>query len=255
MNKRLRHLAASAVSNSPLQYWPVSVRAGLAKGARWTLAPFSANWRQGGEIEIAKAVAMLPRLRGAACWDVGAHFGIHAVGMAMQVGPDGEVCAFEPDTVAFARMQRHVRMNRLRNIKLFQLAASDHDGALELVVSGGLGSTVTHVRYDDEEPSPEAAVLNASAIRLDSLVSAGEIRVPDLVKIDVEGHGGRVLEGALDTVGRCKPIIVFSVHSESEWSQARQVLMPLGYAGKYASGRECRWDAHPDASAIIFTCK
>lgn len=254
MKVAFRRLLSAAVANSPLQYWPVSVRAGLARGARWTVAPFSTNWRHGGEVDVAAALALLPQARGAVCWDVGAHFGIHTVGLAMQVGAEGRVCAFEPDSVAFARLQRHVRMNRLGNVRLFPLAASDHDGDLEMIVSGGLGSTVTHVRYHDEPITPETPKLVARAARLDTLVSAAEIPVPDLVKIDVEGHGGRTIEGALHTISERKPVIVLSVHSGPEWEQARASLMPLGYSGRYADGRVCRWEDVPDTAGIILIC-
>jgi FkbM family methyltransferase len=254
LRKGLRRFLGAAVAKSPLQYWPVSVRAGLAKGAQWTIAPFSANWRHGGEVEVAAAVAMLPRVRGATCWDVGAHFGIHTVGLAMQVGADGRVCAFEPDSAAFARLQRHVKMNRLRNVRLYPFAASDHDGDLELIVSGGLGSTVTHVRYEDEPVTPETPKLVAKAVRLDTLVSAAEIPVPDLIKIDIEGHGGRAIAGALRTISQRRPVIVLSVHSPWEWEQSRDALQPLGYRGRYADGRTCSWDDRPETAGIIFTC-
>lgn len=254
MNKRIRRVVSAALTNTPLQYWPVVVKAGLAKGARWTLAPFSANWRHGGEVEVASALTLLPRVPGATCWDVGAHFGIHTVGLAMQVGAQGTVCAFEPDRVAFARLQRHVNMNRLHNVSLFPLAASDHDGDLELIVSGGLGSTVTHVRYDDEPITRQTPKLLVRAVRLDRLVAASEIPLPDLIKIDIEGHGGRAIEGALQTIAKRRPLIVLSVHCPPEWEQARNALEPLGYRGRYADGRVCRWDSRPDSAPIIFAC-
>jgi FkbM family methyltransferase len=250
----IRRLLGMAVTNSPLQYLPVTVKSGLAKGARWTLAPFSANWRQGGEPEIAEALALLPSARGSVCWDLGAHFGIHVIGLALHVGPEGRVCAFEPDGVAFARLQRHVRMNRLGNVSLYPLAASDHDGDLEMIVSGGLGSTVTHVRYDDEPVNSATEKLVTRAIRLDTLVKAGELPVPDLVKIDVEGHGGAAIAGALQTITRRRPVIVLSVHCAPEWEQARSALEPLGYRGRYADGRACPWDAPAEAAGIILAC-
>ena len=110
---------------TPLQYFPVRVRHGLAKGARWTFLPYSHNWRQGGEQEIIAAVAMLDEIKDASCWDMGAHHGIHTLGLAMQVGQKGQVAAFEPDPVSFRRLARHIRMNRLPNVRLFNFATSD----------------------------------------------------------------------------------------------------------------------------------
>src|SRR5471030_3056217 len=114
MARNFKSFIASAVGASPLQYWPVTVRAGLAKGARWTAFPFSANWRIGGESDVAHCVARAGDLGGASCWDLGAHFGIHTIGLAMCVGPSGQEAGFEPDPVAFRKLSRHVRMNGLK---------------------------------------------------------------------------------------------------------------------------------------------
>src|SRR4051812_26846547 len=130
----LSRLAAA----TPIGLFPVRVRAGLAKGARWTAAPFSANWRLGGaEGDVAAALAYLDQPCGAVFWDFGAHFGIHTVGIAMKTGPSGEVVAFEPDPVAFARLTRHVRMNRLTNVILVPAAASRVRGEDILYLPGG----------------------------------------------------------------------------------------------------------------------
>jgi hypothetical protein len=78
---------------TPLQYLPVRVRRGLAKGARWTLLPHYHYWRFGGESDIVAAMKMFGNINGASCWDFGAHFGIYTVGLAMQVGTKGQVAA------------------------------------------------------------------------------------------------------------------------------------------------------------------
>ncbi|MSU65186.1 MAG: hypothetical protein EXS38_03585 [Opitutus sp.] len=46
-------------------------------------------------------------IRGWTCWDLGAHFGLYSVGLARRVGPAGQVAAFEPNPISFARLQRH----------------------------------------------------------------------------------------------------------------------------------------------------
>jgi FkbM family methyltransferase len=91
----------------------------------------------------------LGHVDGAVCWDFGAHFGIHTIGMAMQVGPQGQVASFEPDPVAFERLCRRVCINGLRHVRLYQAAASHKAGTLRLINSHGLGSAFSHFRYED----------------------------------------------------------------------------------------------------------
>src|SRR5262249_9791005 len=117
-------VAAGAISRvlgaSFIGYFPVRVRGGRARGARWTLLPFSSYWRRGEtENDVTQAASYLCELKDITFWDIGAHFGIHTVGMAMSVGPSGQVVAFEPDPAAFSRLSYHVRKNDLSNVRLF----------------------------------------------------------------------------------------------------------------------------------------
>src|ERR1700719_4272342 len=171
-------LLSPILSRTPLQYWPVRVRRGIAIGARWTLLPHSANWRQGGETDIELALGFHGNLSGAVCWDVGAHFGIHTIGLAIRAAAGGEVCAFEPDPVAFTKLELHTRMNSLSQVKLFNAAASDTDGENDMIVSGGLGSTLTHLPYEDEGPYLPNNTIRIRTVRLDTLVSTGKIGAP-----------------------------------------------------------------------------
>jgi FkbM family methyltransferase len=243
----------AALGHSPLQYWPVTVRAGLAKGARWTAFPFSSNWRIGGEGDVARCVERAGDLRGKSCWDLGAHFGIHTVGLALAVGFDGQVAAFEPDPVAFLKLSRHIRMNRLSYVKPYQAAASDVDGRLELVVAGALGSTVTHAKYEDEKIDADTEVFYSNALRLDTLVSRGEIRLPDFIKVDVEGHGAKAIAGAINAIGKSHPTMAFSLHSQYEWTDTAALLRPLDYrAVDIVTNEQIEWDAYPGSCTVIF---
>jgi len=50
---------------------------------------------------------------------LGAHFGLYSVALALRVGPEGQVAAFEPNPVSFARLERHRRMNGLDRLKTY----------------------------------------------------------------------------------------------------------------------------------------
>jgi FkbM family methyltransferase len=256
MATKLRSLISNVLGASPLQFWPVTVRAGLAKGARWTAFPYSSNWRTGGEPDLATCVSRAGDLRGASCWDLGAHFGIHTIGLARSVGPSGAVVGFEPDPVAFKKLTYHVGLNRLHCVKLYQAAASDVEGPLELIITGGLGSSVTHARGKDETLAADAASFVGRAVRLDALVERGEIRAPDLIKVDVEGHGAKALAGAINAIAKSQPVIVFSLHGMTEWLGTASQLKPLRYrCHDVASDREIGWDAYPGFGTVVFRCR
>ena len=210
-----------------LEYLPVRVRRGLPAGARWTLYPWTSYWRGGYEPEVEKAIIGLGDLTGQVCWDLGAHYGYYSVGLALRTGPTGQVAAFEPFPASFARLERHRQMNDLGWLRAFPFAVSDTGGESRLITSGG--ETVNHLAYDGEVPTAATPTIGIRTARLDDLVAAGEIRAPDFIKVDVEGHGHRALAGAIQTLRAKRPVILMGFHSGMEVAGAEALLGPLGY--------------------------
>jgi FkbM family methyltransferase len=193
----------------------------------------------------------LNKVEGAVCWDLGAHFGVHAIGLAFHVGTSGEIVAVEPDHVAYDRLKYHVQLNRLNNVKLFQLAASNLDGDIELIIAQGLGSSVTHAKYEDEILTGETEIFSSKAARMDTLREKHQLRLPNLIKVDVEGHGAKALAGAMNTISDSKPIVVLSVHSPSEWQDSRSLLEPLGYRPVTRDGTKLSWEIQPGLATVL----
>jgi len=225
----IQSLAGRFLRTTGLQYLPVRVRRGLPAGARWTLFPWSAYWRGGYEPEMERAILSWGDLRGKVCWDLGAHFGYYSVGLALRTGPTGEVVAFEPNPVSHARLERHRRMNGLTWLKTFEAGCSDRAGSAEFYTYGDMETTTTHLPYEGETPDASARPISIRLLKLDDLVQAGQIRPPDFIKIDVEGHGHHALAGAMESIRRTRPVMVMGFHSPQEVAGTEALLQPLGY--------------------------
>ncbi|MFI5356399.1 MAG: FkbM family methyltransferase [Opitutales bacterium] len=232
MSEITHRIAAALLNRTGLCYWPVRVRGGLAAGARWTLFPWSAYWRGGFEPELQSELIALGDITGWSCWDLGAHYGLYSVGLARRTGPTGQVASFEPNPLSFRRLVRHGRMNRLSWLKPFEVAVSDADGQAEFYTYGQLESTTTHLAYEGEKRSADCAPLKVRLVRLDDLVARGEIRPPQLIKVDVEGHAHKALAGARQAIAASRPIVIVALHSEDEARGVRQILEPLGYVSR-----------------------
>lgn len=227
MNSLFHRAVDRVLCGTGLQYFPVRVRGELAKGARWTLYPASAYWRGTHEPAVGRAILALGDLTGQVCWDLGAHFGYYSVALAMRTGPTGQVAAFEPFPATFARLERHRRMNRLSWLQTFEAALSDVAGETEFVT--GEEHTANHLRYDGEVDTESTTLVRVRLVRLDDLVAAGEIRLPNLLKVDVEGHGHHALAGAIQSIRESRPRILMGFHSPQEVAGTRDLLDPLGY--------------------------
>lgn len=249
---KLAGTISRAVGATPIGYFPVRVRAGRAKGARWTLLPFSAYWRYGEtENDLPRAASYLPTLDGITFWDIGAHFGIHTVGMAIAVGSKGQVAAFEPDPAAFSRLSYHVNKNHLSNVRLFDAAASRTNGRGDLFLPGGLATSCSHFKYYPDNDMTGTASLSVSMVALDDLVQSGSIRAPNLIKIDVQGHGAEALAGAANSIKSSLPVIAFSNHSDAERDGTKAILAPMGYSPRSLDGSDYAWADIADTAVLI----
>ncbi len=168
----IRTLTSRLLAQTPLQYYPVTVQKGLAKGARWTLFPYSAYWRGNTELDVEEAIRLHGSIRGATCWDLGTHFGIYTVGMAMAVGSQGQVIGFEPNPLSFKRCQYHVNLNSLSWVKLFNAAVSASEGSSTLIISNNNDNVApsAHFAYEDEQVDAKTPSLKVNTLVLDNLV-------------------------------------------------------------------------------------
>lgn len=126
--------------------------------------------------------------------DIGAFLGSYAILEARRVGPEGRVLAFEPSPSTFALLQRHLAMNGLRAPQ-----AEARCAAVGAVV--GQRSLMT---WDDEpyrnQVAPDGvAGVPVRAVTLDDVL-ATEARLPDWIRMDVQGQEFDVLRGARELI-------------------------------------------------------
>ncbi len=133
--------------------------------------------------------------------DVGANIGLYTLIAAHIVGGSGRVYAFEPCSETYQRLLSNVHLNQITNVACHELALSDSTANLNLNVSQD--------GYDawNSLAKPIAGSSFASktieTVKLDTFVEennlAGRLT---MIKIDVEGWEGRVLEGGFKTLSQ-----------------------------------------------------
>jgi FkbM family methyltransferase len=136
-------------------------------------------------------------------YDIGANMGYVSLSLAKQVGPLGRVIAFEPLPQNADLLRRNIESNKLTNIELWPVAASDAGGEAVIRVSGNL-ATASLVWHRHE---PSAIKLSVNTVMIDDLVDTEKIPLPKFVKIDVEGAEGAVLRGMHRTIAAARPVL------------------------------------------------
>jgi FkbM family methyltransferase len=150
---------------------------------------------------------------------------------AVAAGPSGRVVAFEPNPQLLPTLRQNVQ----RATERFSLAAIDlrtsalgshhHDATFVLPPALGLNDGLGHI-VEGSSVADGASSLLVAVEPLDDIL-AGEST--GMLKIDVEGHEPRVLEGAADAIGSGRVRnIVFEEH-QGGGGEAVKMLESAGY--------------------------
>ncbi len=107
-------------------------------------------------------------------------------------------------------------------MKPFQLALSDTEGTAEFFYDEG--SPTQGSFYESEGAATSISITTAC---FDSFVESH--RIPDFVKIDVEGAARSVLLGAQSAIRERKTVFYIELHSDDEHSAADKLLLQEGY--------------------------
>jgi FkbM family methyltransferase len=151
--------------------------------------------------------------------DVGGHVGFWSYYLALQFS---QVHAFEPNELFAQCFERNVKA---KNAKLHRVALGDVERKISLVVDPA-NTGATHVRPGEEGTIPMR--------RLDDF----GFEDVDFMKVDVEGYERQVLEGARETLLRCRPIVIIEQKE---------------FAGRYGTGQYAAGELLQSLGAGVLT--
>ena len=133
--------------------------------------------------------------------DVGAHIGLVSLRIAQKLGANGNVFAFDPDPITFARLERNFAMSSHICSNLY---------CVPLAVGSDLEEHILHISSQrgwsslSKEASQAAIALGAevtgrrtvASTTLDSYFLDNDRPKPNVLKVDVEGWEHHVIKGA-----------------------------------------------------------
>lgn len=139
--------------------------------------------------------------------DIGANFGFHSMEFADLVGENGKVISFEPQRLVYYQLCANILINGYDNITSYNLALSDEVTRLKMEnldyhsentinIGNAHLNAYTHLAYNEVDVKP-----------LDSF----QFENVAVIKIDVQGFEPKVLDGAIQTILKHKPVIFIEV--------------------------------------------
>jgi len=158
----------------------------------------------------------------------GAFFGDFLPGIAKNISKNAKVWTFEPSSEFYRCAQITILINNLKNVELFQvgLGAEKSEQKLQVATEDGrqLGGAS---RIIDSENGKFVPILIET---LDSMIP--ENRNISIIQLDLEGFEVPALKGAINTIKRCKPILILEILSHNDiltndWF--KENILSLGY--------------------------
>jgi FkbM family methyltransferase len=162
--------------------------------------------------------------------DVGCHYGLVSIYFIQQTG--GYVYGFDVNPRILALLRRNLRHSKYASqFTLEEYGLSDREGTFPLYTDTRYSGATT---IDPEQVGVAKGMLGldlrqkgeARVRRLD------EVRIPgrvSLIKIDCEGSENRVLLGAIQTLKRDSPDVIFEALTDERKGECERTLTSLGY--------------------------
>lgn len=179
------------------------------------VAPFEAlNFGSYEPHEKEKMISLLQsKRRDPVIFDVGANIGYHSIFFKKRI-PGAKIYAFEPIPKNFSYLRQHFDLNNIKDVEPINVGLSNYKGDV--------------VFYFDPNCSVNASARNVAGkidiqeikcqvVPLDQVALERNLNV-DFIKVDVEGAELMVLEGAIETLKKDRPIVF--VEMLRKWTAA-----------------------------------
>lgn len=149
--------------------------------------------------------------------DIGSHVGKYTIQAGKIVGDKGTVIAIEAHPLNYKVLNDNIKLNHLKNVKTFNIAAWNKVGKYTFYegISSGRHSLKNdfQIRLNNEDPEHKSYTITAKPI--DDIVKSLNIKV-DFVKVDAGGAEFEILQGLKQTLLNSRPTLLVEIMKENQ---------------------------------------
>ena len=207
----------------------VSVAGGRLQGIRMALDLQSEKDYWLGTYEIPLQEAIHDWIKpGWIVYDVGANVGYVSLLLARQVAGAGHVTAFEALPANVERLKTNVGLNQLSTlVTVMPCAVSRENGTARFHV--GASDDTGRLEGSAGRLSLSGEYLEVPTLSLDEYAFVERNRLPQAVKMDIEGGEVLALQGMKRLLREAHPLMLIEIHSEQAAEMVWDALTKAGY--------------------------
>jgi len=188
---------------------------------------------------------------GMAVLDIGANLGYYVLMELALIGRSGRMVAVEPSPSNIELLNKNIALNGYRDIPVIAGAVSDSSGEREFFLAHQSNLNTFHTSGSGAKHLSGLTV----KVRTYTVPELAETYgVPDLIRMDVEGHEIEVFNGLLPAIerGEMSPMIIFETHlsrygADHDMEAPLRRLFAAGYHVRYVASSSERGTALIDA--------
>ncbi len=204
----------------------VRIAAGGLKGARMLLDLQSEKdyWLGTYELDLQYALKQFVK-NGMVVFDVGANIGYVSILISRLVGKEGKVYSFEALPANLDRFRHNLELNDFSScVKVIPAAVVEADREVRFFIgpSTGMGKADGSAGRDDFQYRDTILV---PGLKLDDFVFRDGNRLPELIKMDIEGGEVLALPGMRRVLHEGRPILLMELHGPQSlqvaWDELR----------------------------------
>lgn len=160
------------------------------------------------------------------CYDIGCHKGFMAG--VMGLAGASTVHCFEANPANCKQIETVIALNPELPLKLHEMAVTKEDGTLSFSIhpDSAMGK-ISDVSFQSD--LDDLSQIEVPGRCIDSMITAGDLDPPDLLKIDVEGAEMDVIKGAAATIDEHHPRFLIELHTLELARSCIEFLHERGY--------------------------
>jgi len=154
--------------------------------------------------------------------DIGANIGYYALLESQLVGSEGEVIAIEPSPSNVSLLTLNMKVNKIQNLRIINVAIGDYDGEGKLYLSNACNWNSLICQRELNQTSSVTVKVRS----IDSLLKEINIR-PSLIRMDIEGYETNAIAGMINTLNNYAPRLMIELHPQLIGGKAIRELIEL----------------------------
>lgn len=177
-------------------------------------------------------------------WDIGANIGLYSLYAGMR--KDLEVYGFEPSALNFGLMADHIVLNKLdKHVNALCIGFGHETGLIKLY---GASAEAGHASNTVGKAENQFGGFDAQyeqmvpVYRVDDFCESFDVKMPDHIKLDVDGLEADILRGAQKTLGQIQTLMIEIEGDEGRQNEMFDLIKSAGLTEKplTAKGEKAR---------------